>query len=182
MGSPSKKPHPPALKVGMRSVKTVVAVFICCVLDYMRGVVPLQSGIAAIICIQPDAQNSVKMAVTRAAGTVLGGFFGALVLIAFEAAGVRTSTLWFYFIVCLLMLALIYVPVRLGVPEATALTCIVFIAVTFNYTGEYPPAYLALSRSLDTLIGIFVALPVNSILPNQHLSAKEDEEQPGAGR
>lgn len=179
MGSLKQKPHLPPIKIGMRAIKTVVALFICCVLDYMRGEVPLQSGIAAIICIQPDAQNSVKMAATRAAGTVLGGFFGALVLIVFEAAGVRISTVWFYFIVCLLMLALIYVPVRLGVPEATALTCIVFISVTFNHTGEFSPVYLALTRSLDTLIGIFVALPVNSILPNPRLPAKQDEEQPG---
>lgn len=161
------KPHIP--KIGMRAVKTVIAVFICCAIDYFRGVVPFQSTIAAIICMQPDVQNSVQAAINRTLGTLLGGLAAALVITAFLNLNLPINTMTYYLVLCLLMLPLIYIPVSLGRKDATALTCIVFLVITLSHTGEFGPFETAFYRMLDTLVGIVVALPVNLILPSHHM-------------
>ncbi|QQO08724.1 FUSC family protein [Breznakiella homolactica] len=170
--------------IGMRSVKTVVAVFICCVIDYFRSTVPMQSTIAAILCIQPDTANSIKTAVTRIIGTILGGLAAALVLTVFKAMGWPLFDLPFYLVMSLFLFLLILIPVRTGFPEATALTCIVYLVIILAYSGERPPIWSALRRVTDTLVGILVALPVNLFLPTHRGPDSTDNTKTGtiAGR
>lgn len=62
-------------RVGMRMVKTALAVAICFFLYVLRGEegVPIFSTIAAIICMQPYAENSIQVSINRIIGTLLGG-------------------------------------------------------------------------------------------------------------
>ncbi len=154
-------------RIGLRSIKTVVAVFVCCLIDFFRGVVPIQSTIAAIICIKADKKDTIQTAVTRAIGTILGGATGVLVLLFFLKVGIPYYSLLFYFILCILLIPVIYIPVRLGWPDATALTCIVYLVVAMGYNGELTPIQMAVERTVDTLLGIIVAVPINAILPNR---------------
>ena len=154
-------------RIGLRSIKTVVAVFVCCLIDFFRGVVPIQSTIAAIICIKADKKDTIQTAVTRAIGTILGGATGVLVLLFFLKVGIPYYSLLFYFVLCILLVPVIYIPVRLGWPDATALTCIVYLVVAMGYTGELTPVQMAVERTVDTLLGIIVAVPLNAILPNR---------------
>lgn len=151
--------------IGMRTVKTVVAVFLCCVIDYLRGAVPVQSTIAAVLCIQPDTHNSIKTAVTRIVGTIMGGLAAALMLTVFKTLGWPLYELPFYLVMSLLLFILIFISVQAGFPEATALTCIVYLVISLSYTGWRPPFKMAIERVLDTLLGIVVAVPVNLLLP-----------------
>jgi len=166
------------LRVGMRSIKTVVAVFICCCIDTLRGVVPFQSTIAAILCIQPDTENSVDAAISRIIGTILGGVSAALALMAFNAIGVSVYGIPFYLFLSLLLIPLIYIPVQLGWPNAAALTCIVFLVISLSYTGDTNPMSMAITRVLDTLVGILVALPVNILLPSNKAAEEDGEAAP----
>lgn len=154
-------------RIGLRSIKTVVAVFVCCLIDFFRGVVPIQSTIAAIICIKADKKDTIQTAVTRAIGTILGGATGVLVLLFFLKVGIPYYSLLFYFVLCILLVPVIYIPVRLGWPDATALTCIVYLVVAMGYNGELTPIQMAVERTVDTLLGIIVAVPINAILPNR---------------
>lgn len=69
-------------RVGMRMVKTALAVAICFFLYVLRGEegVPIFSTIAAIICMQPYAENSIQVSINRIIGTLLGAVFALLVL------------------------------------------------------------------------------------------------------
>lgn len=163
------RPH-----IGMRTVKTCVAVFICCVIDFFLGVVPINSGIAAILCIQPDTKNSVQIAITRAVGTIIGGLVASIILVIIKKIGIIPHSLLFYTIFSLLLIPILYIPIILSWPDAAALTCIVYLVVAVGYTGEIPPFTMSISRIIDTLLGIIVALPVNMILPNN----KNNSEQP----
>lgn len=154
-------------RIGLRSIKTVLAVLICCLIDFIRGVVPMQSTIAAIICIKADKKETIETAVTRSIGTILGGVIGVLSLLFFIKVGIPYYSLLFYFILCILLIPVIYIPVKLGWPEATALTCIVYLVVVMGYTGELTPIRMAVERTVDTLLGIIVAVPLNIILPNR---------------
>lgn len=173
-------------KVGMRIVKTVVAVFICCIIDYWRGALPLQSTMAAIICIQPSTENTVNEAVSRILATLLGSASATLMLMIFSKTGVVIPSFLSYAVISLMLIPLITVTVRMGWPSATALTCIIFLAIALGYTGESGLFMTALNRMVDTLVGILVALPINALLPN-HLTAsasgpeKEAAEAPSDG-
>lgn len=153
-------------RIGLRSIKTVIAVLICCLIDFIRGVVPIQSTIAAIICIKADKKETIQTALTRSIGTILGGATGVLALLFFLKVGIPYYSLLFYFILCILLIPVIYIPVKLGWPDATALTCIVYLVVAMGYTGELTPLRMAVERTVDTLLGIIVAVPLNVILPN----------------
>lgn len=72
----------PLPKIGMRIVKSAVAVFLCFVIYMIRGRgVPFYSAIAAVLCMQPYVSNSVRVALNRTVGTFIGGVFGMLALL-----------------------------------------------------------------------------------------------------
>ncbi len=154
-------------RIGMRAIKTGLSVFLCCVIDFYRGVVPLQSAIAAILCIQSDSKNSVRVAITRATGTLLGGTIGVLVLELFSRLNIPSLSIPFYAILSVLLLLIIYIPVNLGWPDAVPLTCIVYMTIALSNPGEISSALFALNRVVDTLLGILIALPINAIFPNR---------------
>ena len=48
-------------RVGMRMIKTAVAVFLCFAIDAFRGGgIPFYSAIAAVLCLQPSWQSSTQ--------------------------------------------------------------------------------------------------------------------------
>ncbi len=49
-------------KIGMRLIKTAIAVFLCFLVDFFRdGGTPFYSAIAAILCMQPELGSSLKV-------------------------------------------------------------------------------------------------------------------------
>lgn len=162
------------LKIGMRIIKTVVAVFICCIIDYFRGVPPFQSTIAAIICIQPDTENSVNMAASRILATLLGSVTATLLLLILSRTNIVMPSISFYLILSLLLIPLISITVKMGWPSATALTCIIFLSITLGYDENSNIFMEAVNSLIDTLVGILVALPINALLPNRLASSVAD--------
>ncbi|MEG1857555.1 MAG: FUSC family protein, partial [Pseudoflavonifractor sp.] len=80
-------------KIGMRIVKTAMAVMICFFIflpfwvrtplgvnDPLREVGPFYACIAAIICMQSSVEQSVRQGVSRVIGTILGGVVGICIL------------------------------------------------------------------------------------------------------
>lgn len=106
-------------KIGMRIVKTAIAVFLCFLIDLLRNHqgVPFYSAIAAILCMQPFVSNSVKVAFNRSVGTFIGGLFGMLVLLAERAWLPKGMPILQYLIVSLCIVVLIYLTVVLKRPQ-----------------------------------------------------------------
>ena len=70
------------LKVGGRTIKTVVAVFLCLLTGTIRkSDTAFYAAIAAMLCIQRTAEDSLREAFNRELATVIGGAFGIMVMV-----------------------------------------------------------------------------------------------------
>ncbi len=68
------------LKVGGRTIKTVVAVFLCLLTGtIMKSDTAFYAAIADMLCIQRTAEDSLREAFNREVATVIGGMWGMLV-------------------------------------------------------------------------------------------------------
>ena len=151
-------------KVGMRIIKSAVAVFFCFVIYLLRGQqgVPFYSAIAAVLCMQPYVSGSVKVALNRTLGTVIGGAAGMLILLVEQRFFPPGWLLLRYLLISAMIVVLIYVTVLIKKTTASYITCVVFMSITVSHAMDVNPYLFALDRVIDTLIGIFVSLGVNA--------------------
>ena len=162
--------------IGQRLLKTAVAVFICLLIYVLRGYhgLVLHSAIAAIICMQPYVEDSKRIARNRIISTVIGGIWGLLFLLLMEALpGISSHMVLVYFIMSLGVLLSLYSCVVLKVSASAALAAIVYLCVIITYPVIDDPLRYAFDRTLDTIIGVVVALVINMI----HLPVKKHPEK-----
>ena len=159
-------------RIGMRMIKTAVAVAICLLIYLLRGKqgVPVFSTIAAIICMQPYVENSVTVAFNRIIGTLTGAVMGLFVLYLFQWIPPRVEFLD-YIIISLAVIPAMYITVVLKKTGASAMAAVVLLSITLS-EGRYGPLVDAFNRSFETIVGILVSLGVNVI----HLPRKRREE------
>jgi hydroxymethylpyrimidine pyrophosphatase-like HAD family hydrolase len=162
-------------KIGMRIIKSAVACYICFLIYLAAGQrgIPFYAAIAAILCMQQDVSNSFRVALNRTVGTLVGGAYGILLLTALKAWLPPGRELLQYTIISASVIPLIYITVLLKKNSAAYITCVVFLSITVSHGEELLPYAFGLSRVMETLIGIFVSLGVNTFrLPrrnNRHL-------------
>lgn len=170
-------------KVGMRMVKTAVAVVVCFFLflpfwvrvpageyDPFKDVGPFYACIAAIICMQSSVKQSVRQGVSRVIGTCIGGLVGLGILFLDDLIGQSVVT-------GLMMgggvILTLWICNLIKRPAACSISCIVVCVVMLNHNG--PDRYLyTLFRVLETTVGIVTAVAVNHLLPDQHPAADEE--------
>lgn len=149
-------------KIGMRIVKSAVAVFLCFAIYLIRGDgIPFYSAIAAVLCMQPDVSNSWRVAFNRIVGTFIGGFFGMVVMLVEQRFIPPELPIAKYMLISFMIIPLIYCSVLVKKPTASYITCVVFMSITVSHGLDANPYLFAMNRILDTLIGIFVSLGVN---------------------
>ena len=169
------KPPP----IGMRIVKSAAAVFLCFLLSLLRGRflpflgqgVPFYSAIAAILCMQPYVSGSVKTALNRTVGTVIGAAGGTLFLLVEREAGLQGMPLLRDLLLAMCIIPLLHVTVVLKKTTASYITCVVFRSITVSHAADVNHYLFALNRMADTLIGIFVSLLMNV----SHLPRRRDK-------
>lgn len=148
-------------KIGMRMIKTAVAVAICFLISILTGGdgKPIFSGIAAIICMQPYVEHSVDVAFNRIIGTVIGAVFGlaAATLMLQIPTGFEYLK---YLVVSFAIIPVLYTTVILKKPGASALAGVVLLSITLT-NDTSPPIMNAVNRSIETIVGILVSLGVN---------------------
>lgn len=66
--------------IGMRIIKTVIAVFVCAIIGWLRGEMTFFSMIAAVLCMQKSAEKTLSTSFNRVMGTAVGGAYGVIVL------------------------------------------------------------------------------------------------------
>lgn len=151
--------------VGMRMIKTVIAVFICGIFGYVRQEPTFYSMIAAVICLQNSTDKTITSSVNRAIGTLVGGLYGILILYGLEFFRVEGLDLLRYALVSLTIIPLIHTALLLKRPSSAALSCVVFLSVTVNHNTDSSPALFALQRMVDTLAGVAVTCIIDLLLP-----------------
>ena len=155
---------PSVPKIGMRLIKTAVAVFLCFLVDFFRdGGTPFYSAIAAILCMQPELGSSLKVGKERIIATIIGGIVG-MAMLAFERYAVPIEpVLVRYLVISIMVIILMYITVLLKKPSCAYLTCVVFMSIVISHVADANIYVFALNRILDTLIGIFIAIVINAI-------------------
>jgi hydroxymethylpyrimidine pyrophosphatase-like HAD family hydrolase len=151
-------------RIGMRIIKSAVAVFICFLIYLIRGTgMPFYSAIAAILCMQQGVESTKKVGLNRTIGTLIGGAFGVVVLLLERRFIPEAMPGLRYLLVSVAIIPLIYTTILLEQKTASYISCVVFLSVAVNHGSDVVPYAFALNRIIDTLIGIFVALGVNAM-------------------
>ncbi len=170
--------------IGMRIVKTVLAVFVCSILGWLRGETAFFSMIAAVLCMQKSAEKTLTTSFNRVIGTAVGGAYGVIVLFLETQFRLQRMLPLFYLIVSLMLIPVILTATGIKKPSVAAFACVVFLSTTVYHVGDADPYTYALNRMLDTVIGIVVALIVNLAMPGPKMkvpvSASADMDGPGA--
>lgn len=151
-------------RIGMRIIKSALAVFICFLIYIIRGEgLPFYSTIAAIMCMQPGVSNTLVASRNRIIGTLVGGIFGMVLLVFERKYMVNLPEIYRFILISIAIIPLIYTTILVEQKQATHTTCIVFLSIVVNHATDISPYSFTISRVIDTLIGVFVALAVNGI-------------------
>mgnify|MGYP002555654288 FL=1 len=153
------------MHVGMRIVKTVIAVYLCGLIGYLRDELGFFAIIAAVICMQKSTDATIKNSFNRVVGTAIGGVFGVALLFVETHLHMQRFMPLYLLVVALLLIPIMLLTLAIKKPTMTAFTCIVFLSIVINHFTDASPYPYALDRLLDTTIGIIVTLIVNLALP-----------------
>ena len=170
--------------IGMRIIKTVVAVFLCGLLAFFRDASGFYSMIAAVVCIQNSAGKTIESSVNRMIGTLIGGVVGVLVVYSLDTLGVLYMELLRYAVLSVMLIPIIKLCLAIKKPGCAAMACIVFLCVTVNHSVGDTPAIYSIDRLFETLVGVALACGIDILLPYQPMPQPAPAEPPvseGAG-
>lgn len=143
-------------KIGLRIIKTVIAVFLCFLLDSFRASsVPFYAAIAAILCMQPNMKNSLNTAKNREFATITGGLCGAIFLFVERIFFTIQPELLRDLVLSLMLIPIIRFSLIIKMKNETFLMCVVFLCITVTHEKDINPFTFALNRIIDTSLGLF---------------------------
>ncbi|MGN0426466.1 MAG: HAD hydrolase family protein [Agathobacter sp.] len=170
-----KKLHLPP--VGLRIVKSAVGVFLCYIINMLRGGagIVFYSQLAVLWCMQDYVWESKAKAKQRAIGTFCGALYGLVALVLFHQipASIMTrsyfSELFYAIVVSLFIVVILYTTVVINKRQASYFSCVVFLSIVVNHAADINPYLFVWNRFLDTMIGILLGVLVNSFtLPREY--------------
>lgn len=181
------------IHIGKRIIKTAITLFIVLLLyivllaldDLLKishaesyapsnYYTPFFAGIAAIYATHQNKKLSIKQAKIRSIGSLVGGYFGMIIVFLYELIAINLlsleNNLWLfelikYIIVSFSIIPLIVLTIKIKQADAVFITCLTFLSVTVSQrNGGMPVFQFATNRVLSTLIGVGISLFVNSYL------------------
>lgn len=151
--------------IGMRVIKTVVAVYLAALfMHYVLRQPPFFACIGAVVAMESSIANSLKAALSRNLGTVIGGVVGIVV------ASYTENML----LISLGLIPLIVISTRLGRHETIVPGAIVYFATCYLNTMDRALVY-GVTRILGTFIGSLIGLGVNILLFPPKAPLQEEE-------
>lgn len=155
--------------IGMRTVKTALAVFACLLFYTVASHFGVTSKpdvilalIAAVICMQDSVRNSIAMGFCRLEGTVLGALLGMGALYLGRALDHEGFQI---LIIAVGTVFLIAACNLLAINNAIVIGCVVFFMITLQAT-EMDPWQATVQRFLHTAVGVAAAVAVNHLVLN----------------
>ena len=144
-------------KVGMRTIKTAIAVSLTIFLSQMFNLKsPFFAGIAAVIAMQSSVAESFYMGRNRMYSTVLG----ATIALLFSLIAPENPLF-----IGIGIIIIIYICNLFKLKKPVTLSIIVFLSIILNYKEGSRVSY-ALYRTLDTFFGLAIGTLINYfILP-----------------
>lgn len=146
---------------GMRTIKTMIAVSVCYLLTtYVFECSPYFACIAAVFSMQNDLDNSIQASIFKIAATTIGGFVGAGIyyidLHWFNEIGLSFIT------IAIGTGLVIYLMNKSKKSSSIPTASVVFFATMLTASGNI--VMYAVSRILQTILGICVALIINKLV------------------
>ena len=158
-----KKELPP---IGLRIIKSAVAVLFCYLISFLRGNqgIVFYSLLASLWCIQVYVENTKKNAIQRFIGTVVGAAYGLFYLLVrnrfvLEIGFNKAVDALF---ISMLVVITLYTTVLMKKKQASYFSCVVFLSIVVNHVTDANPYLFVWNRFLDTVIGIIVGVGVNT--------------------
>lgn len=141
-------------KIGMRTIKTGIAVTFCVLIASSIAQNLFFSAIGCVVSVQDTVKGSMKSGLNRVLGTVVGGVVG------FLAALINPGDP----VICGLgTIATIYACNILKLTPAILVSCITFFAVHLG-VGSSDPALYSINRAIDTSVGVLFGVAVNYLI------------------
>ena len=158
--------------IGMRIIKSALGVLICFVIYLIRGKqgTPFYSALAVLWCIQNQTRNTFGNALQRTIGTGIGALYGLVYILAKMGLPDVGDGILHYLLISVTLIPIIYSTVVIQQKKASYFSCVVFLSIVVNHLMDENPYVFVLNRTLDTLIGIFVGLVLNTV----HIHGKLD--------
>ena len=157
------------MKIGHRTLKTGIAVTLSLIVSNLLKIdSPVYAVIAAILVMQPSVSDSWKRGLDRLLGTIMGAIIG----IGFINISPGNPIL-----AGLGTIILIVIMNKFNWTEAITIGTVVFISIFISDRTDY--INYAYHRTLDTSIGIIIAVIVNYIIypPDYYEKVMEDTEK-----
>ena len=175
----------PLPRIGMRVIKTAVAVMVSYALflpfgltyrEELGGVLgqmgPLYACIACIICTQSTLGQTFRQGISRLIGVLIGGALGTATLLlgpALDYFWLKTLILGAVCVAGVWLCLLIKRPTACGM--ACILPCVILITGVTGITRYY----YAIARIIETIVGLLIALGVNAALPDRRPEGERGE-------
>lgn len=175
--------HARRLHIGMRIIKTVVAVFLCGLLAFLRDKSALYSMFAALFCVQKSAGQTIESSINRVLGTLVGGVVGVLTVYSMDTLNILHIDLLRYLLLSLLLIPIIEFSLLIKKPDIAGMACMVVMCLVVD-PGDKPAIY-SIERLFETLVGVLLACGIDVLLPYQPLPRSGGEStappEPSAG-
>ena len=153
----------PYVKIGWRTIKSFVAVYLCCIVSYFMNISPSYAIIAALLCIKPTQDESLRTGAERIAGTFVGSFF-ALMFLYIEFYFFPDHLLWRYTLLSLGVFPIILSTLAFKQPEISSFSCVVYFVLVLSHQYGESPMEALLMRIVMTILGVLIALAVNVLI------------------
>lgn len=141
-------------KIGMRTVKTGIAVSICTLLAQYLVQNPMFAGVGCVASVQDTVKGSLKLGFNRVKGTMMGGLVGFLCVLIKPGDPILCG---------FGIMATIYGCTMLGINSGIIVSSVTFLSIHLGII-ESNPAYYSIHRVLDTSVGVVIGVIINYVL------------------
>lgn len=136
--------------IGMRTIKTGIAVMLCCLLTRFAVDNMFYCSIACVVTMQDTIKTSFKMGTQRVLGTLIGGLIGFLLVLISPANPILCGIGIMIVIKCCNMFKL----------SSLVVSSVTFLSLYLGYVDSAPLVY-SIQRIIDTSIGVIMGLIIN---------------------
>ena len=141
-------------KVGMRTIKTGIAVTLCVFAAKFLVENPMYAAVGCIVSVQDTVKGSVKLGLNRIKGTIVGGIIGFLSVLIKAGDPILCG---------LGIMATIYGCTTLKINTGIIVSSVTFLSIQLGDI-TYNPAHYSIHRVIDTGVGVIIGVLVNYLL------------------
>ena len=163
-------------RIGMRIIKTVIAVFLCGLLAFLRDKSALYSMFAALFCVQRSTGKTIESSINRVLGTLVGGVVGVLTVYSMDTLNILHIDLLRYLLIALLLIPIIEFCLLIKKPDCAGMACMVVMCLAVDPGNK--PAVNSIERLFETLVGVVIACGIDMLLPHEPVPQAAESAKP----